>query len=67
MRDWFIQLRDELMPEPVRRLDQVEEAEAFKTRYRRLELARWELLKEGHGREPSTAAIYERAWGNDGE
>ena len=65
MKEFFISLRDELMPETPKRPNADEVAELRIARHKRLERARWELLKEGHGKEPSVRDIYDRAWGQN--
>ena len=65
MKEWFIELTNELMPIPEKRRSADEVAETRIARHRRLEQARWELLKENHAVEPSVTAIFDRAWGND--
>ena len=61
MREWFIELANELMPVPERRPSADEVAETRIARHRRLEQARWQLLKETH-REPTVTQIFDRAW-----
>jgi len=63
MREWFIELSNELMPPTPKRVSADEVAEMRIARHKRLEHARWELLKENHAKEPTVTEIFDRAWG----
>lgn len=59
MKEWFIKLADDLMPEPEPVIDR---GEQHRTRVNELEAAVWRIKKrEGYGYEPTATEIWEEA------